>query len=106
MPKKPKDNPLIDEGTEEVVDNDVASETPEQKSPTGFAPTKDTWKHRRRMAYIALFSQVLATAGLFTIIPIERIEVLQEITSWFYFSFSSIVGAYVGFATWASFKGK
>jgi dolichol kinase len=57
------------------------------------------WKHRRRMAYVALFSILAVTyLCLFKIDP-QKIKALEVIVTWFYVTMGSIVGAYVGFAT-------
>jgi len=59
----------------------------------------DRWRHRRRMAYIAIISMLIVTyCCLFKLSP-EKIKVLENIISWFYLTMGSIVGAYVGFAT-------
>jgi len=65
------------------------------------------WKNRRRMAWISLISMLLITALIFftNLVEIERLKVLTEVITWFYFSCASIIGAYMGFTTWAS-KGK
>lgn len=63
-------------------------------------PTR--WKHRRRMAYIALYSMIGVTSYALTLMPIQRLSATNEIISWFYFAMASIVGAYVGFATWSA----
>jgi hypothetical protein len=64
-------------------------------------PTR--WKHRRRMAYASLVSIIAVTAVLLgPWVPVERVEKLSDLISWFYFSLASIVGAYMGFATWSA----
>jgi len=64
------------------------------------------WKNRRRMAYISLISMTVITYMiLFTnMVPTERLEVLKEVITWYYFCSASIIGAYMGFTTWASKK--
>ena len=65
------------------------------------------WKNRRRMAWISLLSMIVVTAILlFAPISIERIKALSNTVEWFYFSMASIIGAYMGFTTWSSKKGK
>jgi len=60
---------------------------------------KMRWKNRRRMAYISLLA-ILTVIGLaLFIVPIERLKVLEEIITWFFFIMGSIIGSYVGFAT-------
>jgi len=61
------------------------------------------WRGRRRMAWIALLSMIILTFFLFSPkIPDTRITILVEAITWFYFSMASIIGAYMGFTTWAS----
>jgi len=69
---------------------------------------KNRWKNRRRMAWLSLVSIILVTMLiLFTeIVQIERLKVLTEVITWFYFSCASVIGMYMGATTWASIKGK
>ena len=68
-------------------------------------PEERRWKNRRRMAWLSLISMVLVTVVLlFAPISIERIKTLSETIEWYYLSMASIVGAYMGFTTWASKK--
>ena len=69
---------------------------------------KKRWKNRRRMAWISLVSMIIVTVSiLFTdIVEIERLKVLTEVITWFYFSCASIIGMYMGATTYASIKGK
>lgn len=65
------------------------------------------WKNRRRMAWISLLSILIVTVILlFGPISIERIKALSNTIEWFYFAMASIIGAYMGFTTWSSKKGK
>lgn len=57
------------------------------------------WQHRRRMAYVALFSMLVVTYWCLFKVPLDKLNILDEIISWFYITMGSIVGAYVGFAT-------
>lgn len=57
------------------------------------------WKHRRRMAYMAILSVMAVTYFLMFNIPHEKIKVLENIITWFYITMGSIIGAYLGFAT-------
>ena len=65
------------------------------------------WKNRRRMAWVSLISMLVVTFGiLFTeMVAIERLNVLGDVITWFYFSCASIIGMYMGATTWASIKG-
>lgn len=58
------------------------------------------WKNRRRLAYISMISILAATAVLFgPWIPESRLIILSEVVTWFYFSMTTIIGAYIGFAS-------
>lgn len=57
------------------------------------------WKHRRRMAYISLFSILAVTYWCLFKVDVERLKALDSIITWFYLTLGSIIGAYVGFAT-------
>lgn len=61
--------------------------------------TANRWKHRRRMAYISLFSILVVTYWCIFEVETERLKELDEIVTWFYLTLGSIIGAYVGFAT-------
>ena len=54
----------------------------------------DGWKHRRRMAYIALIGGIL-----FPILATYNKE-LSNISMAFYTFISAVVGGYIGFATY------
>ena len=60
------------------------------------------------MAWTSLVAMILVTAlVLFTdLVEIERLKVLGEVITWFYFSCASVICAYMGFTTYASVKGK
>lgn len=63
------------------------------------------FKNRRRMGWLAIGSMVAFTGILLTpIVDVERIQALDEVFSVFYLAMASIVGAYMGFTTWASKK--
>lgn len=67
--------------------------------------TEDRFKNRRRMAWMAITTMAVYTAVILTpLIDIERIKSLENILDMFYIAMASIVGAYMGFATWASKK--
>jgi hypothetical protein len=68
---------------------------------------RNKWRGRRRMAAISLASMIiLMTLLLFAPIAESRIKLLEEPVTWFFFSMASVIGAYMGFTTWASKKGK
>jgi hypothetical protein len=64
------------------------------------------WKNRRRMAWLSLIVMFTMTGLVFftDLVPNERMQVLKEPLTWFYFACISVVGAYMGFTTWASRK--
>lgn len=57
------------------------------------------WKNRRRMAWIALISMLIVTYWALFKIPVERIEHLDDIITFFYLTMSGIIMGYLGFAT-------
>lgn len=60
------------------------------------------WRNRRRMAWGAFISIIVVTLLCFFWVDIERLKVLETVVTWFYMAMASIVGAYMGFATYAS----
>lgn len=67
---------------------------------------RNKWRGRRKMAWIALNSMIiLMIVLLFIPIDVKKLEILSDPITWFFFSMTSIIGAYMGFTTWAS-KGK
>lgn len=64
---------------------------------------RNKWRGRRTMAGISLAAMILVMASLlYAPIPESRIKVLEEPLTWFFFSMASVIGAYMGFTTWAS----
>ena len=72
----------------------------------GKAMERKRWKNRRRMAWLSLISMLGVTGVILfsELVEIERLKVLSDVITWFYFSCASIIGAYMGFTTWASKK--
>lgn len=62
------------------------------------------WKNRRKMAYVSILMMVMMTVSLFFFIPEGKLDKLQDVISWAYMSFASIVGAYMGLSTYADKK--
>tara|TARA_Y100000310_G_C20271345_1_gene618176 strand:+ start:215 stop:448 length:234 start_codon:yes stop_codon:yes gene_type:complete len=62
------------------------------------------WKNRRRMAWLAMISIIVVTGLAFFVLPMERLDKLADVITWFYLSMASIVGAYMGLSTWAAKK--
>lgn len=77
---------------------------PQNNKPvSNNADTNVNWTNRRFMAYVALFSLVglaLVTIVL-GIISIQLLEAMIPILSVFIMAFSTIVGGYMGLATYA-----
>ena len=66
---------------------------------------KRRWKNRRRMAWTALVSMIFVTGVLLVVpIPDARLKVVSEPITWFFFAMASVIGAYMGFTTWATKK--
>ena len=65
-----------------------------------------TWKNRRRMAWGAFYSILIVTVLCFFYVDLNRLEKLETVITWFYMAMASIVGAYMGFATYASVAGR
>ena len=68
------------------------------------------WKNRRRMAWTSMIMMVLLTTvlivtALLTDIDMNRLKPIAEPLAWSYLGFTSVIGAYMGFTTWAS-KGR
>jgi hypothetical protein len=64
---------------------------------------KKRWRNRRRMAWTSLIAMNIVTVILlFAPIPEARLKVVSEPLIWSYFAFTSVIGAYMGFTTWAS----
>ena len=62
------------------------------------------WTNRRRMAWLALISIVVVTLCAFFLVPVAKLKVLGEVITWFYFTMTAIVGAYMGLTTLSSMK--
>ena len=57
------------------------------------------WSNRRKMAWLSLLFLMFITFSVVFFLPTNRITVLEPILGWFFITMSSIVGAYMGFAT-------
>lgn len=55
------------------------------------------WKNRTRMAWIALCSILLVTYLAFFHVDVERLKILEQVITWFYFIMGGIVTAFMGF---------
>jgi len=111
-PKPKKTRTVIEERT--YVNDTKKSAAPEisgtiKTSNGNGEVTKVRWKNRRRMAWISLFALIGQLAvSLFVVVstdvPVDRIKVLAEMMSWPSLAFASVIGAYMGFTTWAGKK--
>lgn len=88
----------IDQETIDLDNDGVISDMEMNTAQTKF-------QNRRRMALLSMISMVIFTAILLSpFISNEKIEALDEVFSMFYLAMASIVGAYMGFTTWANKK--
>lgn len=55
---------------------------------------------RRKMAWTALVSMLVATVLIYFVIPNDRLSLIDNVSTWFYTIMGSIVLTYVGAATW------
>jgi len=77
-----------------------------KREDTPPLPVGDRSKNRRRMAWISLVAMLIVTGYAMGIVPIERLEKLEVVITWFYMSCASVIGAYMGFTTWAAVAGR
>jgi hypothetical protein len=57
------------------------------------------WKHRRRMAYMALITAIIVLFLVLFVVDKEKLALLDDIITGYYLFAASIIGAYVGFST-------
>lgn len=77
----------------------ITIEQAKEEAKKSYILLSNRWKHRRRMAYIALFSILIVTYVCLFRVDKDRLNDLEVIVTWFYVTMGSIIGAYVGFAT-------
>jgi cation transport ATPase len=75
----------------------------EDNSPAGRIERSN---NRRRMARVALISMIVVTLLMLFVVKDNRLEHLADMTTWFFMTMASIVGAYMGFTTWAYIANK
>jgi hypothetical protein len=63
------------------------------------------WRNRRRMAWLAFGSMIVVTGLCFFVVPLDRLEKLTDVVTWFYMTMATVVGAYMGLSTYASVRG-
>lgn len=70
----------------------------------------DTWRNRRRMAYISIISNIIFVLiafagiiplGVFELITIDKYRIFIDLIQVYLVTSSSIIAAYIGFATWS-----
>jgi hypothetical protein len=99
-----------------IPDTPIPKEKPPKKEHENNKKVDDPynkvrWQNRRRMAWTSLVCMIILTISLviiavFTDVDMSRLKTISEPLSWSYFGFTSVIGAYMGFTTWASKKGK
>jgi hypothetical protein len=106
---------VFEEDQDRIINNDYY-DRPRRRSRSELAKTDAAeqdvglmakrWRNRRRMAWLSLIAMFVMTYFVFftDYVDIERMKVLKDVVTWFYFACISIVGAYMGFTTWASRK--
>jgi len=80
---------------------------PKAADPVYDGNGKKRWENRRRMAWSSLLIMMAETVVLiyiaaFTTIDMDRLKAIAEPLGWSYVGFMSVIGAYMGFTTWAS----
>jgi hypothetical protein len=63
-------------------------------------------KNKRRMAWVSLISILIVTGLMMFAVPIERLDKLSDVVTWFYMSMATVIGAYMGASVYAHVKGK
>lgn len=91
------------------ANNSSSSVTVTSTVTTGDTVSEDTWKNRRRMAYISIISNIifmlLAFTGIlpwwFGDIDIGKYRIFIDLIQVYLVTSTSIIAAYIGFATWS-----
>ena len=60
---------------------------------------KKRFQSRMVLAYISMFSMIAFTVLLWFFVPIEKLEIISDISFYLYFSLSGIIGAAMGLKT-------
>jgi len=60
------------------------------------------WIHKRRMAWVSLFSIIGFTLLFLFVVTPEKLKILSETITWLYITLTSIVGAFMGFSALAA----
>ena len=85
---------------------DAARENMEAAARENMELERSKWRGRRQMAWFALISMIIGTLLCMFAVPVERLKIIEELLSWYYLAASSVVGAYMGFTTWATISKK
>ena len=70
-----------------------------EQAKKSYILLSNRWKHRRRMAYVALIAILVVTYLSLFKVDKDRLKDLEVIVTWFYVTMGSVIGAYVGCAT-------
>ncbi len=57
---------------------------------------KDTFKNRRKMAFICLFFLIVVQAWMLLRVPYDQVDKYADLNAWFYGSMVAIVASYMG----------
>lgn len=94
-------------------DSDCCSEEQEDQtydSSNLGLDSRDTnvlWSSRRKMAWISLWAIIIPTIVIILgVKDVNLIENLADLMSWYYLALASITGAYMGFKSWATIRGR
>lgn len=98
--------PAVDDCEDRKESRRAKDEVKSTDGPMGDTEWRQFRDDRRRMAWLSLLSIFAVTGVALFYLPLERLEKLDDIISWFYMTTGSIVAAYYGFKTWAQIKKK
>lgn len=67
----------------------------------------EMWSSRRQMAWVSLFGIIIPTIFIiFYVTDTGLMDKIADLMSWYYIALASIVGAYMGFKSWATIRGR
>lgn len=87
-----------------MSDNNVVDELKAAETEEELILLNKRWRNRRRMAWLCLCSMILMTIAIMWGVDTERLPLISDPISWAYFTFASIVGAYMGLSAWSAKK--
>lgn len=91
-----------------MVDNQTPEELiPEVPGNEDNKMRNELWSSRRKMAWVSLWGIIIPTCAI--LLGIRDPDVLDKVAdlmSWYYLALASVIGAYVGFKSWATIKGR